>query len=601
MNYYFNPLDKRCKSVTGGAERKTPVTFRVFSDASFCDLVIRKDGENDSCYCAMEREDGSFTYTLTLGDSGLYWYYFRLDKKQYIGAGEGLNAALSVNPRAYQLTIFTPFETPDWIKGGAVYQIFPDRFRRGGEIRKKEGRTFHEKWNELPVYLPDENGEVKNDDFFGGNFAGIEEKLDYLAELGVTAIYLNPIFEAFSNHRYDTGDFMKIDRTLGTEEEFKSLLAAARSRGIRVILDGVFNHTGADSRYFNKFGRYDSVGAYQSKDSPYYGWYKFIEYPGKYVSWWGFDTLPAVNEDCPGYERFIAGKDGVLEHYTRLGIGGWRLDVADELPDDFIRKIRNAVKAADPEALLVGEVWEDASNKVSYNVRRKYLQGAELDGAIGYPFRAAALKFVKKGDARAFATFVKTQIDHYPKQSLDVCFNVLGTHDTKRIITELAENTPETADKAAWAAFSLDENAYRQAKEKLKIASLLQFTVPGVPCVYYGDEAGMQGYKDPLNRLPFPWGEEDEELEEWYRFLGRLRARAPFAGGEYKELYADRRALVFERRKGSDAVVVAVNMGSNEYSLQFEGEIVELVSRRRLKGGAVIKPHSYGVYYTEEI
>lgn len=601
MKYYFNPLDKRCKSVVGGVERKTPVCFRLFTDASCCDLVIRKDGVNDSCYCAMSAENGSFTYELTLNDTGLYWYYFRVDKKYYLGVGDGLSASVSVNPRAYQLTVYTPFETPDWIKGGAVYQIFPDRFCRSGDVCVKEGRVFHDNWNDLPVYLPNAEGKVLNNDFFGGNFKGMSEKLPYLAELGITAVYLNPIFEAYSNHRYDTGDYMKIDGMLGTEEDFRDFLEKAQSFGIRVILDGVFNHTGADSRYFNKYGNYDSVGAFQSKESPYYGWYQFIDYPDRYSSWWGFDTLPGVNENCPGYEKFIAGKDGVIDKYTRMGVSGWRLDVADELPDEFIRKLRNAVKTAEESALLVGEVWEDASNKVSYNVRRKYLQGAELDGAINYPFRKAAMRFVRDRDARAFANFVKTQIDHYPGQSLDVCLNVLGTHDTKRILTELADGTPDTDDKETWAAFSLSADAYAAAKERLKIASLLQYTVPGVPCLYYGDEAGMQGYKDPLNRLPYPWGREDGELLEWYRFLGRLRKLAPFAGGEYKELYGDRRALVFERRKGPDAVVVAVNMGNNEYSLRFEGTLYELISRKKKTGGAVIKPYSFGVYYTEKL
>ena len=601
MKYYFNPLDVRCKTVTGGAERKTPVGFRVYSDASTCELVIRKDGVNDSCYCEMTGEGGSFRYELTLNDAGLYWYYFRLDKKYYIGAGEGLNAVASVNPRAYQLTVYAPYETPEWIRGGAVYQIFPDRFFKSGKIVRKAGRIYHESWDELPVYAPNGDGKVLNNDFFGGNFAGIAEKLDYLASLGITAIYLNPVFEAYSNHRYDTGDFMKFDETLGTEEEFRTLLQEAAARGIRVILDGVFNHTGSDSRYFNKYGTYDSVGAYQSKDSPYYGWYQFIEYPDKYASWWGFDTLPGVNESNAGYEKFITGKDGVIAHYLDMGIAGWRLDVADELPDEFLQKIRAAAKSAKADALLLGEVWEDASNKVSYNVRRKYLQGGELDGTINYPFMRAAIRFVRDKDARAFVNHIRTQIDHYPKQSLDVCLNVLGTHDTLRILTALATGTPKTEDKETWAAFRPGGKEYAEAKRRLKIASLLQYTVPGVPCLYYGDEAGMQGYKDPLNRMPYPWGKEDAELVQWYAFLGRLRRLSPFAGGEYRELYADRRAVVYERRKDDEAVIVAINMGNNEYALRFDGEIYELISGKKKKNRAVLGPGSFGVYAAEKI
>ena len=274
--------------------------------------------------------------------------------------------------------------------------------------------------------------------------------------------------------------------------------------------------------------------------------------------------------------------------------------MADELPDGFIRKIRAALKRANENALLIGEVWEDASNKVSYNVRRRYFQGAELDGVMNYPFKAAAIRFVKEGDAQYFANCVRTLLDHYPKQSLDVCMNILGTHDTKRILTELADNAPRTSDKNVWARFRLQGDDYARAKERLKTASLLQYTVPGVPCVYYGDEAGMQGYKDPLNRLPFPWGKEDAELTEWYRFLGRLR-KLPPGGGEYNELWCDRRALVFERRKGDQAVVVAVNRGNDEYVLRFEGTVYELLSRGKFTDKAVLAPHAAGVYYTELI
>lgn len=601
MNYYYNPLDPRCKSIIGGAEAKRPVGFTVFTDAATCEIVLKKDGVSDSCYCAMTACDGGFYYEFTPKEQGLYWYCFRLDGKSSLGAGEDLKAKLRSEPRFWQLTVYEPYATPDWVKNGVIYQIFPDRFRKAGEAVVGEGKVLHESWDELPVYLPDENGKVKNNDFFGGNFKGIEEKLPYLADLGVTAVYLNPVFEAASNHRYDTGDYDKFDGMLGTEADFASLVAAAEKFGIKLILDGVFNHTGSDSVYFNKYGRYPSLGAYQSENSPYFKWYNFISFPDSYASWWGFDTLPDVNEDEPSYAEFIAGEKGVIARYTAMGLGGWRLDVADELPDGFIRKIRAALKRANENALLIGEVWEDASNKVSYNVRRRYFQGAELDGVMNYPFKAAAIRFVKEGDAQYFANCVRTLLDHYPKQSLDVCMNILGTHDTKRILTELADNAPRTSDKNVWARFRLQGDDYARAKERLKTASLLQYTVPGVPCVYYGDEAGMQGYKDPLNRLPFPWGKEDAELTEWYRFLGRLRKLPPFGGGEYNELWCDRRALVFERRKGDQAVVVAVNRGNDEYVLRFEGTVYELLSRGKFTDKAVLAPHAAGVYYTELI
>ena len=601
MMYFYDPTSTACKSVTGGVCARRAVKFTVFTDASACEMVVRKDGVSDSCFLEMSACEGGFCCEFSPKEAGIYWYYFRLEHKDNLGAGEDLRAKRKSDPRPWQLSVYEEYETPDWIKNGMVYQIFPDRFCKSGECPAGKGKILHERWDELPVYLPDENGKVKNNDFFGGNFRGIEEKLPYLQSLGVTAVYLNPVFEAYSNHRYDTGDYEKFDSLLGTKEDFCSLVAAAEKVGIKIVLDGVFNHTGADSVYFNKYGNYPSLGAYQSEKSPYYPWYNFLSFPDRYASWWGFDTLPGVNENEPSYSEFIAGKEGVVASYTALGLGGWRLDVADELPDEFIKKLRRAVKAVNKSALLIGEVWEDASNKVSYNVRRKYFQGEELDGVTNYPFKAAAIRFAKERDAQFFANFVRMQIDHYPKQSLDVCLNVLGTHDTKRILTELADNTPKTSDKRTWAEFRLNETDYARAVGRLKIASLLQYTVPGVPCVYYGDEAGMQGFKDPLNRLPFPWGREDLVITEWYRFLGKLRKLPPFGGGEYRELYSDRRALIFERRKGECAVIVAVNCGSNEYYLRFDGKIYELVSGEECVGTAAVKPYSFGVYYTKKI
>ncbi len=600
MNYYYDPLDTACKSAVGGVKAGQTVRFTVFTDAFSCGLVVQADGTGDSCYLEMSACDGGYFCEFTPAKAGIYWYYFKLENQCELGAGKDLRACVC-EKNAWQLSVFNDYETPEWVKNGVVYQIFPDSFCKSEKFAAVTDKKLHESWEELPVYLPDECGKVKNDDFFGGNFRGIEEKLPYLKSLGVTAVYLNPVFEAASNHRYDTGDYEKFDSLLGTREDFVSLLAAAEENGIKLVLDGVFNHTGADSVYFNKYGNYPSLGAYQSENSPYFSWYTFYSFPDRYASWWGFDTLPGVNESDPSYCAFIAGEEGVVAKYTAMGLGGWRLDVADELPDEFIGKIRRALKTVNRDALLIGEVWEDASDKIAYGVRRKYFQGEGLDGVTNYPFKAAAIAFVKERDAETFANLIRTQIDHYPKQSLDVCFNVLGTHDTRRILTELADDTPKTSDKRVWAEFRLNQWDYARAKERLKIASLLQYTVPGVPCVYYGDEAGMQGFKDPLNRLPFPWGKEDGALTQWYRFLGRLRALAPFGGGEYKELYFDRRALIFERRKGESAVVVAVNRGSNEYFLRFEGRIFELVSGEECIDGATVRPYFYGVYYTERI
>ena len=391
-------------------------------------------------------------------------------------------------------------------------------------------------------------------------------------------------------------DYMKIDGLLGGEEDLKELIEKAEERGIKIILDGVFNHTGSDSVYFNKNGTYDSLGAYQSKKSPYYKWYKFNEYPDDYESWWGIKTLPAVNENEKSYIEFITGKNGVIEKYAAMGIGGFRLDVADELPDEFIKKIRKTLKGVNENAILIGEVWEDATNKISYGRRRTYFLGEELDCVMNYTLKDAIVKFVKDKNARAFSYTVKEAKDHYPKEVFNINMNILSTHDTKRILTALS-NAPDVFSKAEKAAFHLSGKEKKEAVLRLKTASLLQYTLNGVPSLYYGDEAGMEGFEDPFNRLYYPWGKEDKEIFSWYKLLGKIRREhGVFKDGDYKELYVDRNFLCFERRNEEEVVAVAVNLGESEYTLNFNGVMKDLIKEKNYENGVKIPPNSVKIF-----
>ncbi len=375
MEIYYNPLDPACKSVLGGVRQNESFTIRIFGKSDEpCIFVLQRDGcEAQSLH--MQNISGGWELQLSFAEPGLYFYWFRLGGRR-AALGEDRNAEFSDSASAYQILVYREcFATPAWFKGGIMYQIFPDRFFKSGEILVEKGKWLHRDWHEDPEFRPNEKGKILNNDFFGGNFRGILKKLDYLQSLHVTVIYLNPIFRAFSNHRYDTGDYMQLDPMLGSEEDFAALVSECGKRGIRLLLDGVFNHTGDDSRYFNKYGTYDEIGAYQSKDSKYYSWYNFRHFPDKYDSWWGIDVLPAVNENCPSYIDFITGENGVLRRWMKYPLGGFRLDVADELPDEFVAKIRSAVKSANGDAVVIGEVWEDASNKIAYSTRRKYFQG----------------------------------------------------------------------------------------------------------------------------------------------------------------------------------------------------------------------------------
>ena len=595
MEIYYNPLDPACKSVLGGVRQNESFTIRIFGKSDEpCIFVLQRDGcEAQSLH--MQNISGGWELQLSFAEPGLYFYWFRLGGRR-AALGEDRNAEFSDSASAYQILVYREcFATPAWFKGGIMYQIFPDRFFKSGEILVEKGKWLHRDWHEAPEFRPNEKGKILNNDFFGGNFRGILKKLDYLQSLHVTVIYLNPIFRAFSNHRYDTGDYMQLDPMLGSEEDFAALVSECGKRGIRLILDGVFNHTGDDSRYFNKYGTYDEIGAYQSKDSKYYSWYNFRHFPDKYDSWWGIDVLPAVNENCPSYIDFITGENGVLRRWMKYPLGGFRLDVADELPDEFVAKIRSAVKSANGDAVVIGEVWEDASNKIAYSTRRKYFQGEELDSVMNYPLKDAIINFVVSGNTSLLRRTVGMLLDHYPKCVLDSLMNILGTHDTVRVLTALGGVCAYNKEEMAVLKLSAEQRAV--ATERLKIAAILLYTFFGVPCIYYGDEIGMEGYSDPFCRKPFAWDLIDEDILSHYRWLGELRSRyTVFRDGDYRELYHDDNCIVFERRKGKEAVITVANLGNNKYTLRFNGVLYNQLSGERCVDRVDIEPHHIAVY-----
>lgn len=595
MEIYYNPLDPACKSVLGGVRQNESFTIRIFGKSDEpCIFVLQRDGcEAQSLH--MQNISGGWELQLSFSEPGLYFYWFRLGGRR-AALGEDRNAGFSDSASAYQILVYREcFATPAWFKGGIMYQIFPDRFFKSGEILVEKGKWLHRDWHETPEFRPNEKGKILNNDFFGGNFRGILKKLDYLQSLHVTVIYLNPIFRAFSNHRYDTGDYMQLDPMLGSEEDFSALVSECGKRGIRLILDGVFNHTGDDSRYFNKYGTYDEIGAYQSKDSKYYSWYNFRHFPDKYDSWWGIDVLPAVNENFPSYIDFITGENGVLRRWMKYPLGGFRLDVADELPDEFIAKIRSAVKSANGDAVVIGEVWEDASNKIAYSTRRKYFQGEELDSVMNYPLKDAIINFVVSGNTSLLRRTVGMLLDHYPKCVLDSLMNILGTHDTVRVLTALGGVCAYNKEEMAVLKLSAEQRAV--ATERLKIAAILLYTFFGVPCIYYGDEIGMEGYSDPFCRKPFAWDLIDEDILSHYRWLGELRSRyTVFRDGDYRELYHDDNCIVFERRKGKEAVITVANLGNNKYTLRFNGVLYNQLSGEQCVDRVDIEPHHIAVY-----
>ena len=595
MAIYYDPLNADCKSIRGGIRQNESFTIHVYGKSNEpCIFVLQQDG-CEAQSLLMQKISGGWKIDLSFDAPGLFFYWFQIGGMR-AGRGKDRLLEFSENAPAYQILVYSEdFSSPEWFKGGIMYQIFPDRFFKSGDAVVEKGKWLHQSWNEMPEFRMNEHGKVLNNDFFGGNFRGIAAKLDHLSDLNVSVIYLNPIFRAYSNHRYDTGDYMQVDPLLGTEEDFVYLVEECKKRGIKIILDGVFNHTGDDSRYFNKYGNYDEIGAYQSKDSKYYAWYNFRQFPDKYDSWWGIDVLPAVNESCPSYIDFITGENGVLRRWMQYPLGGFRLDVADELPDEFVEKIRAAVKAADCDAVVIGEVWEDASNKIAYSRRRKYFQGKELDSVMNYPLKDAIINFVLSQNTSLLCQTIGMLLDNYPKCVLDSLMNILGTHDTVRVLTALGG--VRAYNKEEMSVLKLSPEQRDLAKQKLKVAALLLYTLFGIPCIYYGDEIGMEGYSDPFCRAPFAWDHMDEDLLSFYKKLGMIRrGYGVFKEGNYHELYHDDNLISYERREGSEVIVVAVNLGNSKYTLRCNGSLYDLFSGEKFVNMVNILPYTAKIY-----
>ena len=543
------------------ADDARAVTLRLWWD----------DGEIRRPMTASPRGAGLFEIRLTLPEqSGLLWYYFIVDfdgeTRLYGNADDRLGGEGRLydhEPPSFQLTVYDEeFDTPRWMREGLLYQIMPDRFAARGKNAPEAG-WLHEKWDEPPaIHVDPSTHDNRADDFFGGNFRGVMDRLDYLKELGVTAIYFNPIFRARSNHKYDTGDYETIDPSFGTREDFEALCGRARALGIRILLDGVFSHTGSDSRYFNRLGRYDSLGAYQSMESPYAPWYRFKRWPDEYDCWWGFETLPTVNKSDESYRRYIlTGENAIVKRWLRRGASGWRLDVADELPVPFLRTLRKSVKSVDPDAAVLGEVWEDASNKVAYGQLRCYCLGDTLDSVMNYPLREGLIGFLLgEIDAYALKRRLDALYENYPAPFAAALMNLLGSHDKARVINRLSGAEPENRPREQRVFTLLSDAEYERGKRRFIKAWRFLCAMPGMPCLYYGDEAGAQGGDDPFCRGTYPWGHEDRALMEEIKRVNHARLKSRAAQNGSLELIApDADTLTVVRRYESDELRVTLD------------------------------------------
>lgn len=567
MSIRYNSGEDWFKHPFGAVKCNTEVTFRIVAEGNPFAVFLVANGEKIPM---LADEYDSYICKYRAPESGrLVFYHFEVqyDVPVILGKGDGFLAAEG-SEKEFQLTVYEEKYIPDWVKNSVCYQIFPDRFRREGDTPFKSGSYVYENWNDAPAYRKNPDGSISQWDFFGGNFKGIESKLGYLKDLGINLIYLNPVFSARSNHRYDTADYMKTDSVLGTEEDFKSLVGSAKKLGIRIILDGVFNHTGCDSIYFDINNR-TGKGAYRNPDSPYRSWYTFKD-DGSYDCWWGIADLPAVNELEPSYiDYIITGKNSVIRKWFSDGIDGWRLDVADELPDEFIKILRAECRKINPDGYVLGEVWEDATNKIAYDKLREYFTTDELDGVMNYPFRENVIAF-EKGEITGggFAGILLELSENYPHENMLSCLSLLGTHDSERILS----------------ALNGDINA-------LKRASALQMVYSGVPCVYYGDEAGVLGGDDPDNRRCFPWGNENLELIAWYKkIIGIRHEYAVLSSGRAWFGSVGDDVFYMKRFDETDSFYVFVNRSGNEVVTDWGEELCDIETGEKTNGSISVKP-----------
>ncbi len=538
MSLYHNTRSLACRTPMGAVKAGTPVTLRLLGAECLREAVLRL-WHNDKCTELPMRRTHHETFEARLeglGEPGLFWYDFKAVRSDgsvtFVGApedGMGGEGKETSTPCAFQITVYDPdFQVPRYMRDGIMYQIFPDRFHRSKMPSSPRKEIYiHENWDDVPIMMPNSRTDNQALDFYGGDLNGIREKLPYLESLGVTVIYLNPIFLSRSNHRYDTGDFTRIDPMLGTEEDFRALCAECEKRGMRIMLDGVFNHTGDDSIYFNRYGTFPEKGAYQGRQSRWYNWYTFTRFPNTYNCWWGIDNVPTVNKDDPDYQEFILGEDGIVRRWLAAGAGAWRLDVADELSMDMLRRLRTAAKAERADCTVLGEVWEDASRKMVWGETRCYCAGDTLDSVMNYPLRTALLDFFTfKATAGQLARLILSQQENYSPPFYYSVMNILGSHDRPRAINVLAGRDFDDVPPARRGKCTLTDAELALGKSRYLMMLRAVCALPGIPCIYYGDEAGCYGAADPFNRGTYPWGHEDKAFLEEVRAILKQRSES---------------------------------------------------------------------------
>ena len=609
ISYFYNkePSEHSAFLLGGEPEMSFAIPRRLGTVFACFNILNAEDGRQifteELCWQGISEEYDLYNLKIDTSALGVGLYFVNVEIKSPFGTfrlyknKDGVSIlseeCCSDGDFPIQFTIYSPkYKMSDKRLGGIIYHIFVDRFMRGGRSEKKEGAIFPEDWEIIPEYPEYPGAPLKNNTFYGGTLDGIKEKLPYISSLGTSIIYISPIFDSVSNHKYDTGDYMSVDKMFGSEEALKDLILEAKKYGIGIVLDGVFNHTGADSIYFNRYGKYSYAGAYQSKDSEFYSWYEFQEYPDKYTSWWGIEILPRINPSKPECRDYFVGDGGVIEKYASMGIDGFRLDVADELSDEFISQIKRSLNKHNNKSILYGEVWEDASNKIAYGCRKRYYLGSELDGVMNYPIRTGLIDYVKYKRIDTLLYALTDIIENAPEYISNMQMNLLGTHDTERILTVFGAESKEGKTNRELRTMKMSRAERALAVARLKMAYTVLATLPGLPSVFYGDEVGLEGYSDPFNRLPYPHGKEDFELLDFYQKIGEMRkGNSVYKRGNFKLLYLDKDFLAFERTTKKHRYVTLLNNSEKEHKILFDDVVTILTDeKKKVKSNYILSP-----------
>lgn len=596
---YHNNFELKYKDPFGAVAENTKVKFRIDTDINIeyksCTLRLWTARQNEIKF-DMEYVNNGYEVSIRIKEKGLNWYYFILEetsgKKLYYGTKEGLTAGegkvfySTPNDNSFQITCYDKdFKVPEWFKGNIMYQIFPDRFNRNKNYKfdTSKYKLIHEDWDE---HLGCTRWGADNFEYYAGNIQGIIDKIDYIKQLGVGVIYLNPIFKARSNHRYDVSTYMEIDEMLGLPSDFKKFVDICHNNNIKVIIDVSWNHTGDDSVYFNKYKTFGLDGAFNNPNSNYRSWYNIYD-NGQYDCWWNFDSLPTLNKHDVSYRTHVRE---VVHKWVSYGIDGFRLDVIDELPDGFLKWFRDILKAENEDLVVFGEVWDDPTlKKDGYGKFRSYLYGNSQDSVMNYQLRNLIVSFLGYGvgekevyhtnlNSEEFVNKCMNLMSNFPKDSFYSAMNFLSTHDINRIITALGDAPwVDSMSKSQQGHYKLPQDKYDLAVSRFKLAWLFMCFMPGNPSLYYGDEIGMQGYNDPYNRKPMKWNNIDNRLLEWIISANMLRNKEDVLKyGDVKLIHSNNDVVGIIRTYKNRRQVCFINRSNENKFIMFNGEQFEI-------------------------